>query len=312
MKRGFTLIELLVVIAIIAILAAILFPVFAQAKEMAKKTTELSNFKQTGTSVQMYMGDFDDRFPMSNTGYPGNNCWGCSPPDTVPGQQLYPYEKNTAIHKGVKDQWDEVRRVTDQCQYMGCTNYANATPEERMYGIMVRSNSGMNYVFLSPWRYGPPTNYSATSASISASEVNSASETILFADAIWDRTSSGQPTGGGNWVIETPCWKDTNNNFLRPLSQYASGTGDGSLWSYPNGWDINSWLVYGGTWPFWNQTDLSNISPGLKDGQEIVIMCDTSAKSRPVIRLTDGCTAYGAGQYKGQVTDTSKFIWDLD
>jgi prepilin-type N-terminal cleavage/methylation domain-containing protein len=64
-KRAFTLIELLVVIAIIAILAAILFPVFAQAKEAAKKTSTLSNFKQMGTALQIYIGDTDDRFPLS-------------------------------------------------------------------------------------------------------------------------------------------------------------------------------------------------------------------------------------------------------
>src|SRR5580658_1891207 len=62
MQRGFTLIELLVVIAIIAILAAILFPVFAQAKEAAKKTACLSNTKQMGTATYIYLNDYDDTF----------------------------------------------------------------------------------------------------------------------------------------------------------------------------------------------------------------------------------------------------------
>ena len=60
MKKAFTLIELLVVIAIIAILAAILFPVFAQAKAAAKATACMSNMKQMGLAVQMYVGDYDD------------------------------------------------------------------------------------------------------------------------------------------------------------------------------------------------------------------------------------------------------------
>ncbi|RYG22138.1 prepilin-type N-terminal cleavage/methylation domain-containing protein [bacterium] len=65
MKRAFTLIELLVVIAIIAILAAILFPVFAQAKAAAKDTAALSNAKQIGTAMLIYSGDNDDVFCLT-------------------------------------------------------------------------------------------------------------------------------------------------------------------------------------------------------------------------------------------------------
>jgi prepilin-type N-terminal cleavage/methylation domain-containing protein/prepilin-type processing-associated H-X9-DG protein len=68
MKRGFTLIELLVVIAIIAILAAILFPVFAQARESARKATCLSNLKEIDLAVQMYVQDYDETMPSSYTG----------------------------------------------------------------------------------------------------------------------------------------------------------------------------------------------------------------------------------------------------
>ena len=79
-KRGFTLIELLVVIAIIAILAAILFPVFAQAREQARKASCLSNMKQLGLAQQMYAQDYDDMLPgwPNPSAHPLYGVWGWS------------------------------------------------------------------------------------------------------------------------------------------------------------------------------------------------------------------------------------------
>ncbi len=77
-RRGFTLIELLVVIAIIAILAAILFPVFARAREAARKSSCLSNLKQIGLGAMMYVQDYDEMYPDSRLAYNpldgGANC----------------------------------------------------------------------------------------------------------------------------------------------------------------------------------------------------------------------------------------------
>jgi len=91
MKKAFTLIELLVVIAIIAILAAILFPVFAQAKEAAKKTQSLSNAKQIGTSMHLYLGDNDDVTPTTWTTV------GTGGPSVDIYQTFQPYTKNMEI-----------------------------------------------------------------------------------------------------------------------------------------------------------------------------------------------------------------------
>jgi prepilin-type N-terminal cleavage/methylation domain-containing protein len=101
MKRAFTLIELLVVIAIIAILAAILFPVFAQAKESAKNTACLSNARQIGLANKMYLADYDDTFPIF---YAYNSV----PPAGQPGHKgievlLLPYSKDQNVFRSPMD-----------------------------------------------------------------------------------------------------------------------------------------------------------------------------------------------------------------
>ena len=100
-QRGFTLIELLVVIAIIAILAAILFPVFAQARESARKTKCLSNTRQIGLAVMQYVQDYDETFfpqpwpgGCAETGYFTNNP---NHPRQHWATMLYPYIRNADI-----------------------------------------------------------------------------------------------------------------------------------------------------------------------------------------------------------------------
>ncbi len=92
MRKGFTLIELLVVIAIIAILAAILFPVFARAREKARQTSCLSNVKQLGLGIMMYVQDYDETFFTSL--YAESRT---TPPGPFWGSCVYPYTKNYQI-----------------------------------------------------------------------------------------------------------------------------------------------------------------------------------------------------------------------
>lgn len=101
-SRAFTLIELLVVIAIIAILAAILFPVFAQAKAAAKNIKTVSNMKQSGTAFQLYLADYDDTYMQAGTMNGNGASWAtgaCRPDVGCPGWDtlLMPYTKNFEI-----------------------------------------------------------------------------------------------------------------------------------------------------------------------------------------------------------------------
>jgi prepilin-type N-terminal cleavage/methylation domain-containing protein/prepilin-type processing-associated H-X9-DG protein len=115
-RRGFTLIELLVVIAIIAILAAILFPVFARAREKARQASCQSNLKQIMLAMKQYTSDYDETFPIGTTAIsagtqlcPAGPCctkaWSPNKNATTPGgvangfihQRLDPYVKNTQL-----------------------------------------------------------------------------------------------------------------------------------------------------------------------------------------------------------------------
>ncbi|MCC6728815.1 MAG: DUF1559 domain-containing protein [Chthonomonadales bacterium] len=127
--RAFTLIELLVVIAIIAILAAILFPVFARAREAARKTSCLSNVKQLGLGFLMYAQDYDEKLP----GIPFGSCPNCWPFQawyTPHGDWqgvfrivLPPYMKNQQIYQcpsqSESGRWDDWRDQ-NQCEHENC------------------------------------------------------------------------------------------------------------------------------------------------------------------------------------------------
>src|SRR5690242_16421082 len=105
-RLGFTLIELLVVIAIIAILAAILFPVFAQAREKARMASCQSNLRQLGLGMSMYIQDYDEKYPAWDWGH--NNGSQCTSPCTNEAfdywaSAIFPYVKNVGIYSCPSD-----------------------------------------------------------------------------------------------------------------------------------------------------------------------------------------------------------------
>jgi prepilin-type N-terminal cleavage/methylation domain-containing protein len=150
-NAAFTLIELLVVIAIIAILAAILFPVFAQAKQAAKKTAALSNVKQMGVAIQLYLGDFDDMYPeavrggCTNQAADNNRIWTA---------QVHPYIKSKEIMRDPSStvqwtgyRWDSSVAVPE----FGLQPYDTpcGTGAQGLRGDLRSQNVGLNRQFFS-------------------------------------------------------------------------------------------------------------------------------------------------------------------
>jgi prepilin-type N-terminal cleavage/methylation domain-containing protein/prepilin-type processing-associated H-X9-DG protein len=182
MKRsGFTLIELLVVIAIIAILAAILFPVFAQAKAAAKKTQSLSNVKQLGLGAIMYNGDSDDVFTMGS-----NGCW-WQPTDGGWTYNVLPYIKSVPLLQSPGDSkskatWPEWMRSVPEA--INISYAANGYMADKGSGWGVYGVIGMNQATRQtradgscdsgPWMIKGVTN---------GTEVTNPAETIMFAEA---------------------------------------------------------------------------------------------------------------------------------
>ena len=185
MKKAFTLIELLVVIAIIAILAAILFPVFAQAKAAAKKTAGLSQVKQIGTSMQIYLNDSDDvYFPYRtadpNPAYVKAKAAGDPNADTYYGssartrtffnQLLLPYTKSDDLFKA----------PTQNGAWVNADVTGNSTdsPAFRSYG-------GQNSYGVNNFAFTAPTNAAGTDSGggLNASQIAEVSNTLIMVDA---------------------------------------------------------------------------------------------------------------------------------
>lgn len=162
---GFTLIELLVVIAIIAILAAILFPVFAQAREAARKTSCTSNVKQLGLGMLMYVQDYDERFPLQ---------FYINPIDfnVLLGDLIHPYIKNYQI-------WRCPSRgaVGNDLCVAPTANNNNFAPTSCLY----RTNYGMNVALFVP-NYYQGIYWTEPSPGASLASVQVPAQRIMLAD----------------------------------------------------------------------------------------------------------------------------------
>ncbi len=233
-RKGFTLIELLVVIAIIAILAAMLFPVYAQAKESAKKTTNLSNVKQMGTSMAIYAADNDDLFALSYSrrddgpgGGIGSATWNVIHPipfdwktsdvwdtpfrrsqnQTYWANSMQPYMKNWDIMDGTG--FTKVRSTADAADFAGAMRRAPATQHFTYNGLL---------------------------HTLSTSEVALPSKLVMFWSGNGNRGREGRAISNPNLrcdfagtVGDIPC------RFNPTAPPYSGGSSSGWAWFWGTG-----------------------------------------------------------------------------
>jgi prepilin-type N-terminal cleavage/methylation domain-containing protein/prepilin-type processing-associated H-X9-DG protein len=290
--RAFTLIELLVVIAIIAILAAILFPVFAQAKLAAKKTASLSNIKQIGLSEIMYQNDYDDNFVLDTQKSNDADCPnaggycvdGLKTPTFYWPNLVIPYIKTLQLFV------DPATGDSAGIFGSGPNSWAGNWNFFTQYNY--------NYEFLSPW-------WQCTS-SLSENESTDVkpAETVMFTSAqgfghggtqyqaSGDYSQANAP-GTMHWLLPAP------DDCVVIASSAAI---------YESNWSANNPATYGVL-----TADVRTMNPYTGAN---VLWVDGHAKNTSAGALavgTDfGTASYSSGNYGAIITDFTKYLWSLD
>jgi prepilin-type N-terminal cleavage/methylation domain-containing protein len=258
-SHGFTLIELLVVIAIIAILAAILFPVFAQAREKARQTTCLSNVKQIGLALLQYVQDHDETGPLS-CDFEGNEEF------YVIAPQLQPYIKSFGIWKCPDSQYNE-----GSDQYAAVENPWTdwmSNPNDPCLGFGV-STAGAAKFYDDIY---PPDDYRYNqslkrdySSDICTTSNGSKTNVLLYNDTGITSVSKAvflidNPVNNWTWPFYTGAWynpgggsgingRHTNGSVAVFMDGHAHWESESVL--YPDMWNTNDnkdWDYWGFTW----------------------------------------------------------------
>jgi len=220
-RSAFTLIELLVVIAIIAILAAILFPVFAKVREKARQTSCASNLKQLGLAAAQYTQDYDEILPNKGEG----NCPG--PTCSIWGDQLYVYTRSTGVFRcpsnpNTTEQWSSPHGIS--CDYGA--NYWEPTGGWTLQGA--------GYFGGNTWIGVPMTSVEYPAQLITLVE------DPARANQMWDfrinDTSSGSGNGlfSGHTGTSNYLFADGHVKALRPFATVDSsigGTASINMWA---------------------------------------------------------------------------------
>lgn len=283
-RRGFSLIELLAVIGIVTILAALLFPVFASAKESSRRAVCLSNLRQIASATFIYATDYDDRLVLVNHQPAGQ---GNSRTDRTWVQLTLPYTRNFSIFRCPSDSTDRPRPESTYDE-----DLVPGDLDSRYYSASMRSNYGYNYQNLAPIVQSP-SGWIARPREMTS--IASPSQTLLFVDSVWSRDRNGTPYGGGNWLVVPPC------RYYASAIDSFTGTMGGrtEVFTTSIGWNLrvdSAPEIYGNAWP-WHT------------GKMNLVRLDGSVRNLTPEQLTKGCEV--GDSWTGRIRDASTYIWDI-
>lgn len=285
-NRAFTLIELLVALAIVAVIAGVLFPVFASARNAARRASCLSNFRNVTFATAMYLDDYNDRYmPVNHLPGVGAD----SRNDRTWVQLVLPYVQSFSVFHCPSDSTQRPHEdsVFDEDLVPGDTT-------TQYYRASLRSNAGYNYQYFAPivrtataWEARP----------IVGSSITEPGRTLVFVDSVWS-LKGGVPSGGGSWLVVPPCRYTVDDGGVRRDSFTETVVGRVQVYTTSEGWGTpndDSSLQYGGAWP-WHS------------GRMNVGRADGGATSQTLTDLTRGCDV--RPEWAGHISDRNAYIWD--
>ncbi len=238
-RKAFTLIELLVVIAIIALLAAILFPVFARARENARKSSCLNNMKQLGIGALQYIQDYDERYPWAMYDLPTTDASYNTPDNPLGVQQkrrigwqhlLVPYAKSGQIFKCPSASWGQNQGTgNDNTQQVGMHYYINREVSGAYNGATNSRNASDLSFSAATILIGEAPTYAGIGAESNWTDGWGWTDGH---DEMLNRQSLGRHLGGANYAFADGHVKWFSEETLRPLGVAANNPRTGKAPTY--------------------------------------------------------------------------------